>query len=1153
SSKPWDQPLTTEDMRNRASSWSLADDSQLLAYLECISRNITSRSYEIQKELDSLIHQTRGSGVKVNNVINDFNHLSSLQFIENRVYDEEAKEPEKTQSEAQADVSKEQQEADLVQRMREAFQLGVGVVRSSLEFVDLRGDSEDEDSEDEGVGPRPPELLFRSRDPYLHRPLPLLIGSQAFVQDDRVGLGELLSDDEEEEKSSRGEYESDRSESDFDVEKEDKAPADDRMARAMRQEYGNHVEGSEEELFDQKAELHSRSSDSEPSSDDEDLLAPEKPPKRGSVSSKRSEGAGSVRRGEEDVFGVPSNGEMFAEVEERSPFKKRGGAFSGPGKLFDDDDLEANASFLQGDLFADTPPPLPKERAPSVSNRVTPQFTQSGKKVPAGAVSMLGGSGPPPLMPTDTRTPERTEGTSHAHAAAKPKLPPRAPTVSYSVACASLSEEENAFFKEPPKVVSRQQSTKDERPTSAALSSNSLFDSQASKGSASRFQLRSLGGSVGAKSGWHGRHRFIGVQAACNMNSATFIISTSTASASEMGAIAAVAKFPAGGLFDDDDDEDDLWAPITTKEPPHPTKEKEASSETQVPKPGGLFEDDDDLLFAPSQNAQRAETKPAKSFLFDDAEDDIFSSAFPGPEAAKAVESEPSLFSGESSQVSAPGILPGRGRAASKGLFLFEDDVPAENKLPQAKKEPEPEPVAPKKPTRKSISLFDEEEADEDLFVDRTPPAHMADSQSSHSIQSSSWSTGSKGDAEPASVQGETAPEQVGKARSGSRFLFEQEDDLFRGIADEGLDVDLFAPPKSGPPPAISTNQKKPVGGVSPFSGSSLFGDELKNRLGKVGGVLEEPETDTPEDGSGSLFAAKPKVRPPLRDTKVASVSFDEPADQTKTLTSTTKDRAKIQTKRRPPSRKGRQPKSGDDVSSDLDSGNSPSTAVLKSPPLSPPTHHFAVAAPTSAKDRPASTKDSLVPAKPSMVKSPSTEEEDLFSVVENSLRPIPEARHSRVLRSERTRPQEAPFKNIFDDGEDDLFASANHTTRTTPSRPKTLLEDARGSDALFGSGEENGPSNEEVKALLRNSPKKAAGGIFDDDDTDIFKSSSRTLLSRPKRSTLFDDDDSDDIFGTKPVVPKASTAEKKSAPPVKKTLPKVADFKDPLLSELDD
>ncbi|KAM7315784.1 WASH complex subunit 2 [Ixodes scapularis] len=345
SSKPWDQPLSTEDMRNRASNWSLADDSQLLAYLECVSRNITSRSYEIQKELDSLIHETRVSGVKVNNVINDFNHLSSLQFIENRVYDEEAREPEKAQSEAQAE-SKEQQEAELVRRMRDAFQHGVQVVRSSLEFVDLNqeGDS-DEDSEDEGAPPAEP--LFRSRDPYLHRALPLLIGSQAFVQDDRVGLGDLLSEDEEEEeKSSRGEYESDRSESDFDEEKEAKAPADTKMAQAMLREYGNHLESSEEELFDQKAELHSASSESEPDSD-ADLLPSEPPPKRGSVSSRRSEGAGSVRRREEDLFGVPSDGEMFTEAEEQSPFKKRGGAFSSPRKLFDDDEDDEKVTVEQ--------------------------------------------------------------------------------------------------------------------------------------------------------------------------------------------------------------------------------------------------------------------------------------------------------------------------------------------------------------------------------------------------------------------------------------------------------------------------------------------------------------------------------------------------------------------------------------------------------------------------------------------------------------------------------------------------------------------------------------------------------------------------------------------------------------------------------------
>lgn len=70
-------------------------------------------------------------------------------------------------------------------------------------------------------------------------------------------------------------------------EKEAKVSADTRMAQTMLREYGNHLESSEEELFDQKAELHSASSESEPDSD-ADLLPSEPPPKRGSVSSRRS-------------------------------------------------------------------------------------------------------------------------------------------------------------------------------------------------------------------------------------------------------------------------------------------------------------------------------------------------------------------------------------------------------------------------------------------------------------------------------------------------------------------------------------------------------------------------------------------------------------------------------------------------------------------------------------------------------------------------------------------------------------------------------------------------------------------------------------------------------------------------------------------------
>ncbi|KAL1419007.1 hypothetical protein MTO96_025509 [Rhipicephalus appendiculatus] len=167
--KVWEQPLTTADMRARAAEWSLADDSRLLAYLEVFTRSITSRTCEIQKQLEGLVHETMISGVKVHNVINDFSHLNSLQFVENRVYDEE--EVKAGSRDAQQPASEEEEEGSLMGQVSEAFRLGVEVLHSSLEVVDLRQDSEEEDDDDSDA-----EEAHRAGEPLL-RPLDPLPGT----------------------------------------------------------------------------------------------------------------------------------------------------------------------------------------------------------------------------------------------------------------------------------------------------------------------------------------------------------------------------------------------------------------------------------------------------------------------------------------------------------------------------------------------------------------------------------------------------------------------------------------------------------------------------------------------------------------------------------------------------------------------------------------------------------------------------------------------------------------------------------------------------------------------------------------------------------------------------------------------------------------
>lgn len=619
-----------------------------------------------------------------------------------------------------------------------------------------------------------------------------------------------------------------------------------------------------------------------------------------------------------------------------------------------------------------------------------------------------------------------------------------------------------------------------------------------------------------------------------------------------------------------------------------------------------------------------------------------------------------------------------RRRSASRGIFLFEDEAPektkpaaaaavvapavtatekqeqpeGENPEKEKREEGEDEPIKRRRPTAEPISLFGaneekEEEEEEDLFAEHTtPPTQLADSQSSHSVHSASWSTGSKGDTEPAPIgQSEAIVEEPAtKARAGSRFLFDQEDDLFKS-SEDGLDVDLFAPPPAKPTAAESSSppKKKPAGGVSLFGGSSLFGDELKSRLGRPNtthtDLEEKSEQPDQEASGGDLFASPPMLptRPPLRDTKVeTSVSFDEPADQITTLTSATKDRAKVKAKRRPPTRRKRQADLREDEGEGEEaeaSGreNSPTAGSVDLFAPSHPTHNNTAAAAstpavtaqvrTSLQPQPqprtrlwsdedateashlpsdssepvtmvAHEKDRLAPPAPkvaSIVKSPSTEEEDLFAL-DNSMQPIPEARRrpGQAKPTAAVRSQ-APFGgSIFDDdGDDDLFADPA-AERSTARRPSLQENSGHASDdGIFGAADavshssENSSSTKTASASPstvatptptqetkkevpppQEAPKKTktSGGLFDDDDDDddIFATPtakpSSALASRPKRSTLFDDD-TDDIFSSKPVKPKVQASEKKtsSVATVKKPLPKTTDFKDPLLGDLNE
>ncbi|XP_066410333.1 WASH complex subunit 2A-like isoform X2 [Molothrus aeneus] len=358
----WERPWSLDEIRKSSQSWSLASDAGLLHFLQEFSQQTISRTHEIKKQVDGLISETKATDCRLHNVFNDFLMLSNTQFIENRVYDEEVEEPipkadvgDKTEQEK----TREQKEADLIPKIQEAVNYGLQVLDSAFEQLDIKAGNSD--SEEEESNERV-ELILEPKDLYIDRPLPYLIGSQQFMEQDDVGLGDLSSEE--------GSVDSDRG-SVIDSEEKDEE-SDDEFGNPSEDDQKTRIAQMSDEDDDDGCDLF----DSEKEEDEEgDLNESTKPKKKRPTSfadelAARIKGEVPVRQDEEcsslssetktrktpkekkDVR-VPSDDEdddIFKPPkltdEDFTPFGSRVGLFSGGTGLFDDE---------ESDLFAEAP------------------------------------------------------------------------------------------------------------------------------------------------------------------------------------------------------------------------------------------------------------------------------------------------------------------------------------------------------------------------------------------------------------------------------------------------------------------------------------------------------------------------------------------------------------------------------------------------------------------------------------------------------------------------------------------------------------------------------------------------------------------------------------------------------------------------------
>ncbi|XP_068404168.1 WASH complex subunit 2A isoform X10 [Eschrichtius robustus] len=964
----WERPWSVEEIRRSSQSWSLAADAGLLQFLQEFSQQTISRTHEIKKQVDGLIRETKATDCRLHNVFNDFLMLSNTQFIENRVYDEEVEEPVlKPEAEKpEQEKTREQKEVDLIPKVQEAVNYGLQVLDSAFEQLDIKAGNSD--SEEDDANERV-ELILEPKDLYIDRPLPYLIGSKLFMEQEDVGLGELSSEE--------GSVGSDRGSIADSEEENEEEESDEDFANHSDNDQNRHTaQMSDEEEDDDGCDIFADSEKEE--EDTEDIEENSRPKKsrptsfadelaariKGDAASRMEEEQTALSPGEtkpqktlkeKKERRTPSDDEednLFAPPkltdEDFSPFGSRGGLFSGGKGLFDDEDEES-------DLFMDAP----QDRGARASVNEASSSSKPGKKIPAGAVSVflgdtdvLGATCAPSLK--EAQKPEQpTPGKSSylpAPAglfddddddddffAASHSKPPKTDKVTST---ASIFDEEGDLFKEkaaalPEATVSQTDENKARKEKKVTLPSSKnlkplsetkthkglfsdeddsedLFSSQSvSKSKDASLLPSKLPTSVLLFDDEDEEDNLFGATAAKKQSSSLLTQSQEKTKPSELSKKKASAL-----LFSSD--EEDQWNITDSQTNSASDKSKgelrdsgtTQDQEIKAVKKTGLFqEDNEDDLFAIAKDSQK-KTQRA-SLLFED-DGDSGSSLFGSPPA------------------SAPPATKKKETVPDVPPLLFSDEEEKEARLGV-------KPVAKKAESAKESSEFgrtsvaEESGKEGSLNVSTQEAAKHSDLFSASSPLDRGTKTRTKTvlslfDEEEDKTEDQNSfqalKKEVGKspdpnARPKSTGVFQDEELLFsrKLQKDNDPDVDLFSGTKK-------TRLLEPSVG-------SLFGDDEDDDL--FSSARSHPLANLAINPAALLPTAAPQISgmksvlpelgvpssepgrihslesvPTLPGSGEAGVSFDLPA-QADTLHSANKTRVKVRGKRRPQTRAARQ------------------------------------------------------------------------------------------------------------------------------------------------------------------------------------------------------------------------------------------------------
>ncbi|XP_018080866.1 WASH complex subunit 2A isoform X2 [Xenopus laevis] len=910
----WERPWGLEEIRRSSQNWSLGADAGLLNFLREFSQQTISRTHEIEKQLDGLIREAKATDCRLHNVFNDFLMLSNTQFIENRVYDEEVEDhvvKADAGNKPEQEKTREQKEAELIPKIQEAVNYGLQVLENAFEQLDIKAGNSD--SEEEEVNERV-DLILEPKDLYIDRPLPLLIGSQQFMQQEDVGLGDLSSEEGSVDNDrgsiidSEDEKEDEESEDEFDNNSEEEkklhsalSDEDEDNGSDLFGDSDKEEEEEEEEEDNKTTKTRTRSFADELAARIQSDIPRTQESDQSSVASlevknKKEKDKKEVKKlpsdDEEDDFFKPPK----LTDEDFSPFGSKGGLFSGGKGLFDDDDDE-------GDIFADVQKKEVKKTEPSPL--INSETTKVKKKPPVGGVSLFPGG-------------ENVIGSSIL--AEKDKNKSLTPTLDVAPkpppSSSLFADDEDGLFGSPNTHTSKPERS---QPTSDLFADDDdLFQDKPSAPIVAKNKVKE--NDSAKENNIESKNHEVPVEKSKPLESSmkkqtkglfsdeddseSDLFSPVQSSSKSKSAVLPAAK-TALSLFDDE--EEDLFASVpdkkqtvTVKKPALPAK---LASEENAPKSGLFSSDEEDPIGTSNQtNAKdaakikREEPSGKKTTtLFDDTED-LFAITKDSEKKNNRVsllfedDNEGSLFSSVSIPAAPTSQTPLSPKEESKDAVpnklahssKKESLLDKPKKTTEVKKsEPEPplsgsenkEPLQESEKVKQSAFT----EPREDNFFATSPPVDKHGKIKSKNVLSlfddeedngfENHTEKSITQREPGKASSETS------SHTKSTGVFQDEELLFSQELqkDNDPDVDLFASSKK--PPSEKSSHAKPSAGMG------LFGDEEEDDLFSTAKPKKAPKVPEKKPMNIKDRADIPKEPPKATEVKEANILRKENAE----------------------------------------------------------------------------------------------------------------------------------------------------------------------------------------------------------------------------------------------------------------------------------